>query len=192
MPSTDYLSSPSQCIARYFSRPHLITYADSDRCDVGGKKTVSKLQVVSFKDLYSDNQSTLNPRPQIQTLRSLCLPREPQVYPKCVLSHRYAVRTAENMIEPYRLTENDINYTPIRCHISARRFMTFCPVGWWVDRSCFAMVSASPTSGRRFQNSAPLGSCASGLFSNCCSMHLLALKKKSSGDSMLEHSSPGT
>ena len=30
----------------------------------------------------------------------------------CVLSHRYAVRTAENMIEPYRLTENDINYTP--------------------------------------------------------------------------------
>ena len=30
----------------------------------------------------------------------------------CVLSHRYAVRTAENMIEPYRITADDINYTP--------------------------------------------------------------------------------
>ena len=30
----------------------------------------------------------------------------------CILSHRYAVRTAENMIEPYRLTADDINYTP--------------------------------------------------------------------------------
>ena len=30
----------------------------------------------------------------------------------CILSHRYAVRTAENMIAPYRLTEADINYTP--------------------------------------------------------------------------------
>ena len=30
----------------------------------------------------------------------------------CLLSHRYAIRTAENMIAPYRLTANDINYTP--------------------------------------------------------------------------------
>ena len=30
----------------------------------------------------------------------------------CVLSHRYAIRTAENMIAPYRLTAEDINYTP--------------------------------------------------------------------------------
>ena len=30
----------------------------------------------------------------------------------CILSHRYAVRTAENMISPYRLTENDRTYTP--------------------------------------------------------------------------------
>lgn len=30
----------------------------------------------------------------------------------CVLSHRYAIRTAENMIEPYRITDQDINYTP--------------------------------------------------------------------------------
>ena len=30
----------------------------------------------------------------------------------CVLSHRYAIRTAENMIEPYRITAQDINYTP--------------------------------------------------------------------------------
>ena len=30
----------------------------------------------------------------------------------CLLSHRYAVRTAENMIGPFRLTEDDVNYTP--------------------------------------------------------------------------------
>ncbi len=30
----------------------------------------------------------------------------------CMLSHRYAVRTAENMIEPFRLTGEDVNYTP--------------------------------------------------------------------------------
>lgn len=30
----------------------------------------------------------------------------------CMLSHRYAVRTAENMIEPFRLTEDDCVYSP--------------------------------------------------------------------------------
>lgn len=30
----------------------------------------------------------------------------------CLLSHRYAVRTAENMIAPFRITEADIAYTP--------------------------------------------------------------------------------
>jgi len=30
----------------------------------------------------------------------------------CLLSHRYAVRTAENMIAPFRLTADDVNYTP--------------------------------------------------------------------------------
>lgn len=30
----------------------------------------------------------------------------------CLLSHRYAVRTAENMIEPFRLTEDDCVYSP--------------------------------------------------------------------------------
>ncbi len=29
----------------------------------------------------------------------------------CVLSHRYAVRTAENMIGPFRVTEDDVNYS---------------------------------------------------------------------------------
>ena len=30
----------------------------------------------------------------------------------CVLSHRYAVVTARNMVEPFRLTKDDVNYTP--------------------------------------------------------------------------------
>jgi len=30
----------------------------------------------------------------------------------CMLSHRFAMRTAENMVKPIRLTEHDINYTP--------------------------------------------------------------------------------
>ena len=29
-----------------------------------------------------------------------------------MLSHRYAVRTAENMIEPFRLTQDDCSYSP--------------------------------------------------------------------------------
>ena len=28
------------------------------------------------------------------------------------LIHRYAIRTAENMIAPFRLTAEDVNYTP--------------------------------------------------------------------------------
>ena len=36
----------------------------------------------------------------------------------CMLSHRYAVRTAENMIPPFRITSDDCNYTPYPlCHI---------------------------------------------------------------------------
>jgi len=30
----------------------------------------------------------------------------------CMLSHRYAIRTAENMIAPFRLTAEDVSYTP--------------------------------------------------------------------------------
>ncbi len=30
----------------------------------------------------------------------------------CVLSHRYALRTAQNMIKPFRITAQDVNYTP--------------------------------------------------------------------------------
>ncbi|MEM7256909.1 MAG: AMP-binding protein [Pseudomonadota bacterium] len=30
----------------------------------------------------------------------------------CVLSHRYALRTAQNLIEPFRITAHDVNYTP--------------------------------------------------------------------------------
>ena len=30
----------------------------------------------------------------------------------CMLSHRYAIHTAENMIGPFRLTADDVNYTP--------------------------------------------------------------------------------
>jgi len=30
----------------------------------------------------------------------------------CVLSHRYAIRTAENLIAPFRITKDDVIYSP--------------------------------------------------------------------------------
>lgn len=43
----------------------------------------------------------------------------------CLLSHRYAVRTAENMIAPFRIAAEDVNYTPYPLsHIGAAFYDT--------------------------------------------------------------------
>ena len=45
----------------------------------------------------------------------------------CTLSHRYAVRTAENMISPFRLGPEDVNYTPYPLSHIGPAFYDFLP-----------------------------------------------------------------
>jgi len=66
----------------------------------------------------------------------------------CMLSHRYAVRTAECMIEPFRLTANDINYTPYPLSHIGPAYYEFLPMlmtgGQTILRNGFSLSSFWP------------------------------------------------
>lgn len=66
----------------------------------------------------------------------------------CILSHRYAVRTAENMIAPFRITADDVSYTPYPLsHIGPAFYdilPTFMSGGRVVLRDGFSLSSFWP------------------------------------------------
>ena len=67
----------------------------------------------------------------------------------CLLSHRYAVRTAENMIGPFRITADDVAYTPYHplSHIGPAFYdilPTLMTGGWVVFRDCFSLSNFWP------------------------------------------------
>ena len=84
----------------------------SDNID-GAKALFPEWQIISFDDMLSENDSHI-PSDAIDTdLATIMFTSGTTGVSKgCLLSHRYAVRTAENMIAPFRLTEDDVNYTP--------------------------------------------------------------------------------
>lgn len=77
------------------------------------KQLFPKWQIISFEDMLSADTHHITSDATDTDLATIMFTSGTTGISKgCLLSHRYAVRTAENMITPFRLTADDVNYTP--------------------------------------------------------------------------------
>ena len=91
---------------------HLKTLIVSDDVE-GAKARFTAWDIVSFEEMLSDDVTHIPSDAKDTDLATIMFTSGTTGVSKgCLLSHRYAVRTAENMIGPFRLTQNDVNYTP--------------------------------------------------------------------------------
>ncbi|MGC6517488.1 MAG: AMP-binding protein [Candidatus Puniceispirillaceae bacterium] len=92
--------------------PHLTTLLVTDGLQEAQER-FSSLSVILFDSLLSDEDSHITARNKDTDVATIMFTSGTTGVSKgCLLSHRYAVRTAENMIGPFRLTKDDVNYTP--------------------------------------------------------------------------------
>ena len=88
---------------------HLIVLDDCEQAE----KLFPEWSIVPFHSISVAEQSHINsPAKDTDTAVIMFTSGTTGTSKGCILSHRYAVRTAENMISPYRLTKNDRTYTP--------------------------------------------------------------------------------